>query len=163
MKPLRESITIAMQRKQGRVPKGAQPPEGHCTCAVLRRTARRVTQAYDRALRPAGIKLTQYSVLANVRRDGGLSITELAERLAMDRTTLTRNLRPMERAGWVEVGPGPDRRRRSLRITAAGNEVFETALPLWQAAERSFRRGLGRETAADLRRLLDQALKIAER
>ena len=81
----------------------------------------------------------------------------------MDRTTLTRNLRPMERAGWVEVGPGPDRRRRSLRITAAGNEVFETALPLWQAAERSFRRGLGRETAADLRRLLDQALKIAER
>ncbi len=163
MKRLRESITIAMQRKQGRVPKGAQPPEGHCTCAVLRRTARRVTQAYDRALRPAGIKLTQYSVLANVRRDGGLSITELAERLAMDRTTLTRNLRPMERAGWVEVGPGPDRRRRSLRITAAGNEVFETAFPLWQAAERSFRRGLGRETAADLRRLLDQALKIAER
>ncbi len=160
---LRESIAIAMQNKRGRVPKGAQPPEGHCTCAVLRRTARRVTQAYDRALRPAGIKLTQYSVLANVRRDGGLSITELAERLAMDRTTLTRNLRPMERAGWVEVGPGPDRRRRSLRITAAGNEVFETALPLWQAAERSFRRGLGRETAADLRRLLDQALKIAER
>lgn len=150
-----------MQRKQGRVPQHAKPPDGHCTCAVLRRTARRVTQAYDRALRPAGIKLTQYSVLANVRRDGGLSITELAERLAMDRTTLTRNLRPMERVGWIEVGPGPDRRRRAVRITAAGREVFEAAFPLWQAAERGLRRGLGRDTAAELRRLLDVALQQA--
>jgi len=150
-----------MQRKQGRVPQPAKPPDGHCTCAVLRRTARRVTQAYDRALRPAGIKLTQYSVLANVRRDGGLSITELAERLAMDRTTLTRNLRPMERVGWIEVGPGPDRRRRAVRITAAGREVFEAAFPLWQAAERGLRRGLGRDTAAELRRLLDVALQQA--
>ncbi len=163
MKRLRESIAIAMQNKQGRFPKGAQPREGHCTCAVLRRTARRVTQAYDRALRPAGIKLTQYSVLANVLRDAGLSITELAERLAMDRTTLTRNLRPMERAGWIEVGPGSDRRRRAVQITAAGDEVFEAAFPLWQAAERNLRRSLGRETAADLRRLLDEALHNAER
>ncbi len=148
-----------MQNKQGRVPKGAQPPEALCTCAVLRRTARRVTQAYDRALRPAGIKLTQYSVLANVLRDGGLSITELAERLAMDRTTLTRNLRPMERAGWIEVGPGPDRRCRAVRITASGRRLFEAAFPLWQAAERGFRRSLGRDTAAELRRLLDVALR----
>ena len=150
-----------MQNKQGRVPPDAKSPDGHCTCAVLRRTARRVTQAYDRALRPAGIKLTQYSVLANVRRDGGLSITELAERLAMDRTTLTRNLRPMERVGWIEVGPGPDRRRRAVRITAAGRKVFEAAFPLWQAAERGFRRGLGCDTAAELRRLLDVALREA--
>ena len=151
-----------MRAKQGRVPPDVRPPDAHCTCAVLRRTARRVTQAYDRALRPAGIKLTQYSVLANVLRDGGLSITELAERLAMDRTTLTRNLRPMERAGWIEIGPGPDRRRRAVRITAPGRKVFEAAFPLWQAAERDFRRGLGRDTAAELRRLLDLALQEAE-
>ena len=154
-----------MQRKQGRVPpsEGPRPPDGHCTCAVLRRTARRVTQAYDRALRPAGIKLTQYSVLANVLHDGGLSITELAERLAMDRTTLTRNLRPMERAGWIEIGAGPDRRRRAVRITAAGRGIFKTAFPLWQAAERGFRRGLGRDTAAQLRHLLNLALREADR
>ena len=168
MKRLRESIAIAMQGQQGRVPQTGRPPEGpqpgdsHCTCAVLRRTARRVTQAYDRALRPAGIKLTQYSVLANVLRDGGLSITELAERLAMDRTTLTRNLRPMERAGWIEIGPGADRRSRAVRITAAGRRVFDAAFPLWQAAERGFRRGLGRDTAAELRRLLDRALQEAD-
>ena len=84
-----------------------QSAEMPCTCARLRRTARRLTRAYDRALRPSGLRLTQYSVLANVTRAGGLSITELAERLAMDRTTLTRNLRPLEAAGWVRVAPRP--------------------------------------------------------
>ena len=151
-----------MRAKQGRVPPGQATPVGHCTCGVLRRAARRVTQAYDRALRPAGIKLSQFSVLAFVRQDDGLSITELADCLVMDRTTLTRNLRPMERAGWIEIGPGPDRRSRSVGITAAGRRVFETAFPLWQDAERQFRRNLGRDTAADLRRLLNQALTEAE-
>ncbi len=150
-----------MQGKQGRVTATGERSDGHCTCAVLRRTARKVTQSYDRALRPAGIKLTQYSVLANIGRDDALSITELAERLAMDRTTLTRNLRPMERAGWIKIGLGPNRRSRSVAITDAGRRVFETAFPLWQEAERRFRRGLGRETAADLRRLLDLALSEA--
>lgn len=125
---------------------------------MLRRTARRVTQAYDSALRPVGLKLTQYSVLANVVQDGGLSITELAERLASDRTTLTRNLRPMERAGWIAIAAGADRRCRAVGITKAGQAIFEQALPLWQEAERHFRRKMGRETAADLRRLLDEAM-----
>ena len=159
---LEESIAIAMRPKQGRVPAAREASGGHCTCAVLRRTARKVTQSYDRALRPAGIKLTQYSVLANVGQDDGLSITELAERMAMDRTTLTRNLRPMARAGWIEIGPGPDRRSRAVGITDAGRRVFETAFPLWQDVERRFRRSLGRDTAADLRRLLDRALYEAE-
>ena len=126
---------------------------------MLRRAARRVTQAYDRALRPAGIKLTQFSVLANVLRADGLSITDLAERLEMDRTTLTRNLQPMQRAGWIERAPGPNKRSRAIRITAAGEAVFEAALPLWQAAERGLRKDLGRDTAADLRRLLSVALE----
>lgn len=130
----------------------------HCTCAMLRRTARRVTQAYDNALRPAGLRLTQYSVLANVAQDGGLSITELAERLATDRTTLTRNLRPMERAGWIAIAAGADRRRRAVDITKAGRKIFERALPLWQETERQFRRKMGRDPAADLRRLLDEAM-----
>lgn len=155
---LLESIAIAMREKQGRVPPRQASPVGHCTCGVLRRAARKVTQAYDRALRPVGIKLSQYSVLAFVRQDDGLSITELAERLEMDRTTLTRNLRPMERAGWIEIGPGPDRRSRAVGVTEAGHRVFEAAFPLWQAAERQLRRDLGRDTAEDLRRLLDLAL-----
>jgi len=141
------------------------PPETPCTCAALRRTARRLTRAYDRALRPAGLRLTQYSVLANLARaegEGrGLTVTDLARRLAMDRTTLTRNLRPLEAAGWLRVSPGPDRRSRAVEITDEGRRILEAARPLWQEAERTFRQALGREEAANLRRLLDAAMASA--
>jgi len=141
-------------------------PETPCTCAALRRAARRLTRAYDRALRPAGLRLTQYSVLANLARAAGegrgLTVTDLARRLAMDRTTLTRNLRPLEAAGWILVAPGPDRRSRAVVLTAEGRRVFEAAQPLWQNAERSFRQRLGREDAAELRRLLDAAMGSVE-
>ncbi|HEX6142489.1 MAG TPA: MarR family winged helix-turn-helix transcriptional regulator [Geminicoccaceae bacterium] len=129
---------------------------------MLRRTARRVTQAYDAALRPAGLRLTQYSILANLDRAPGSTITGLAERLVMDRTTLTRNLRPLERAGWVARGPGADPRARTLALTAAGRATVERARPLWQAAERSFRARLGPERAGALRDLLDEAAQAAE-
>ena len=143
-------------------PNSPTPPETPCTCAAMRRAARRLTRTYDRALRPAGLRLTQYSVLANLARAaggaGGLTVTDLAWRLAMDRTTLTRNLRPLEAAGWIRIAPGPDRRSRAVVLTAEGRRVFETAQPLWQDAERGFRRALGREDAAELRRLLDAAM-----
>ncbi len=131
--------------------------ETPCTCAALRRATRRLTQAYDRALRPSGLRLTQYSVLANVARRNGLSITELAAILAMDRTTLTRNLTPLERAGLIRVAPGPDRRRRAVEITVAGRRRYEAAEPLWREAERAFRRSMGKREAAALRQLLDGA------
>ena len=117
--------------------RAATPVKTPCTCAKLRRTARRVTQAYDRALKPAGLRLTQYSVLANLVWRGPLSITDLAELLA--------------------IGEGPDRRSRAVAITAAGRKTFEQAQPLWQAAERTFRRKMGREDAAALRDMLDDA------
>ena len=139
--------------------------ETPCTCAALRRTARQLTRAYDRALRPAGLRLTQYSVLANLARaegeGSGLSVTDLARRLVMDRTTLTRNLRPLEADGWILVAAGPDRRSRAVEITAEGKRIFEAARPLWQDAERTFRRTMGREDAAALRRLLDAAMDSA--
>lgn len=125
---------------------------------MARRTARHLTREYDRVLKPAGLKLTQYSVLANLVRNGAMSITALAERLAMDRTTMTRNLRPLARAGWIVVRDGPDRRSRSVDITPAGRRLYKQALPLWQSAEQSFRQAMGRDEAAALRRLLDAAL-----
>lgn len=125
---------------------------------MLRRTARRLTQAYDRVLKPSGLRLTQYSLLANVSRAGGLSITELAARLEMDRTTLTRNLGPLEKAGWLRVLPGADLRSRAVEITPAGRRLFEEARPLWQAAERDLRRRMGQEESQALRNLLDSTL-----
>lgn len=136
---------------------GATPVKTPCTCAKLRRTARRVTQAYDRALKPAGLRLTQYSVLANLVWRGPLSITDLAELLAMDRTTLTRNLRPLDKAGWLAIGEGPDRRSRAVAVTAAGRRVYKRALPLWKSAEHGLRRKMGPGEAAALRDMLDDA------
>lgn len=128
----------------------------YCTCAIVRRAARRLTQSYDDALRPLGLRITQYMVLAHLD-EAGLSVTDLASRLAMDRTTLTRNLRPLERAGWIRVGDGPDKRSRCVRITEDGRALYHAALPVWRKAEQAFRRRIGREDAADLRRLLTQA------
>ena len=139
----------------------APPPEMPCTCARLRRTARRLTQAYDKALKPSGLRLTQYSVLANVARRSGLSVTDLAELLAMDRTTLTRNLRPLGERGWVRIAPGPDRRSRAVEITQAGRLVYQEALPLWRDAERAFRQRMGPDEAAALMQLLDTAVASA--
>ena len=98
-------MSIAQSSRDNRrpEPRQAKPPDSPCTCAMARRTARHLTREYDRVLKPAGLKLTQYSVLANLVRNGATSITALAERLAMDRTTMTRNLRPLERAGWIVV------------------------------------------------------------
>jgi len=129
---------------------------------MVRRAARRLTRDYDRALKPAGLKLTQYSVLANLVRSGGLSITALAERLAMDRTTLTRNLRPLDKAGWIRVGSGPDSRSRAVDITELGRDTYDRALPLWRQAERSFRRSVGQAESAELRRLVDLVLAGGE-
>jgi len=126
---------------------------------MLRRTTRRVTRLYDQALRPTGLRLTQFALLANIARDGGLSITALAERLEMDRTTLTRNLRPLMQAGWVLVATGSDRRQRSVGLTQAGRRIYEEAYPLWQEAERKLRAEIGKDDSERLRRLLDATLE----
>lgn len=129
-----------------------------CSCALLRGLTRRVTQTYDQALRPAGLRVTQYMVLANVDRESGRSVTDLAARLEMDRTTLTRNLRPLEAAGWLRIVAGPDRRSRSVVMTAAGREVLAAARPLWREAEDTFREALGLDQAAQLRELAAEAM-----
>ena len=140
------------------------PAESPCTCAILRRTARRVTRLYDEALRPSGLRLTQYSVLANIERAnigdaGAPTVTELAELLEMERTTLTRNLKPLAKAGLLRIAPGPDQRSRAVEITPAGEAAVARARPLWQEAERRLRRTIGRETSAELRRLLDSVVR----
>ena len=140
-------------------PEPVVPDVSPCTCAMLRRTARRVTRLYDQALRPTGLRLNQYAVLANIARDGGLSITKLAKRLEMERTTLTRNLRPLVHAGLVLVATGSDRRQRSVGLTQAGRSIYQQAYPLWQEVERKLRIEIGEDESERLRRLLDATLE----
>ena len=106
-----------------------------CTCAHLRQAARVVTQAYNAALRPANLNATQFIVLATLAGRAGLPLTRLAEALVMDRTTLTRNLKPLLAAGLVAEAPAADRRVRHIRLTTRGRRAFETALPHWRDAQ----------------------------
>ena len=133
-----------------------------CSCALVRRAARRLTQAYDAALRPIGLKLTQYSVLANVAQAGGLSITDLAERLAMDRTTLTRNLKPLLSQGLLRMNAGEDRRQRLIAVTDEGREALSKALPLWRGVQTRMTRGLGTGSWESMIRDLDQVVALTQ-
>ena len=100
-----------------------KPRASGCTCMRLRKASRRVSQIYDRSLEPLGLTVTQFGLLGNLDRLDGISIGDLAGRLVMDPTTLTRNLRPLERQGFVVFAPDPnDRRSRCLHLTAAGRE-----------------------------------------
>ena len=128
--------------------------EMRCTCAVLRRATRRLTQFYDDAMKPTGLKLTQYSVLSNLAQVENPSITDLAERLMMDRTTLTRNLGPLEKAGWIRVGRGGDARSRAVMLTEEGRRTLEAARPVWRETEIAVRERLGSDGGRSLRRLL---------
>lgn len=117
-----------------------------CACLRVRMAARAVTRLYDQALRPVGLKITQFTVLIAVSLAGSLSITEMAERLGMERTTLTRNLRPLERRGVLALSPEGYRRVRTATITPAGQALVAQALPLWRQAQETLRAQLGSET-----------------
>jgi DNA-binding MarR family transcriptional regulator len=116
-----------------------------CACANLRRAARTVTQLFDEALARSGLRATQFTLLVTSRLMGVSIINELAERMAVDRTTLSRNLKPLVRGGLLEVRPGKDGRTRLVRLTPAGEQALEEAYPLWQQAQREIVGVLGEE------------------
>src|SRR3954470_8198988 len=94
-----------------------------CNCLAIRQAARHVTQFYDQLFAPIGLRATQYAILSRLRREGPMTINALAAKLVMDRTTLGRNILPLQRDGLIEVVSSPeDRRRRELRLTDAGTE-----------------------------------------
>ena len=127
-------------------------------CAALRArmASRRVSRAFDEALRPVDLKVTQFTLLAAIRRGAPESISELAEALAMERTTLTRNLRILERRGLIEIGPEGRRRARALRLTAKGETLLERALPLWRRAQDRVVARLGERRWREARALLEE-------
>jgi len=126
-----------------------------CNCLALRQAARQVTQFYDRFLGPSGLRATQYSILAKLKRNGPMTINALAADLVMDRTTLGRNVLPLERDGLVAIGRSKtDRRSKELRLTRGGAARFATAFAAWTRAQASFDRTFGAERARDLRHLM---------
>jgi DNA-binding MarR family transcriptional regulator len=108
-------------------------------------TTRAVTRLYDDALRPAGLRTTQFSLLARLDEEGPSALTRLARRLMLDRTSLARELGPLVDRGLLEVVPGEDRRTRIASLTDAGRDRLAVAYPLWRAVQRDVRERYGRE------------------
>ena len=132
-----------------------------CACQKARVAARALTRAYDRALRLAGLRASQYAVLVAVATQGAMSITVLANALGMDRTTLSRNLRPLEKDGLIMVGPEGWGRRRMLEITKKGRSRLLEALPLWKQAQATLRRKLGDHDWGYVHDILDRLIRAA--
>lgn len=120
------------------------PDTAGCVCFALRKAARAVTQRYDAALAPSGLRTTQFSLLTTLRADGPLTVSKLAEAMVMDRTTLTRNLAPVEKRGLVKIAPGRrDRRTKKVALTAKGRKRLARAAPLWAAAQSHMKTAMG--------------------
>jgi DNA-binding MarR family transcriptional regulator len=134
----------------------------YCTCLALRRATRRVTQIYDAHMKPLGLRITQFAVLGNLTaaEDASASITVLARRLGLDRSTLGRNLRPLLKAGLVAMEGGRDRRAHTLRLTDAGRAMLAKGVPLWREAQRHVSDKLGRDKTRALRAVLDETTAI---
>jgi DNA-binding MarR family transcriptional regulator len=128
--------------------------ESQCNCLALRQAARHASQLYDKHLASVGLRGTQYSILAMLGRLGPQSINDLAKSMVMDRTTLGRAIRPLERDKLLGVGPGADGRTRSLKLTAAGERKLKAAQAKWREAQKAFETGYGESEAADLRAAL---------
>jgi DNA-binding MarR family transcriptional regulator len=140
------------------MPADTSPTESttvECNCLALRQAARHVTQFYDQVLAESGLRTTQFSILARLKRSGSMTINALARDLVMDRTTLGRNILPLERDGLVEVKPGEtDRRSKELHVTPAGASRLLAAAKGWAEAQARFEAAFGARRASQLRSLL---------
>lgn len=116
-----------------------------CLCASLRKATRVITRRYDEYLKPSGLKITQYSVLANINRNPGVTVSELANLMVMDQTTMTRNLQVLEKQGYLEIKEDVnDQRAKSIFISEAGKKKFKEAQPYWEEAQLELEKNLGK-------------------
>ena len=134
------------------------PPRIPCTCGSLRKASRRISQFYDTALAPVGIKSTQFSILTEIERGsavGEVFMHELAAAMVMDRSTLGHNLRPLERDDLLTLRlADSDRRKRHVKLTKKGRATLQRARRLWKTAEARFETIFGKQHAAELRTVL---------
>ena len=133
-----------------------------CVGFNTRRATRLITQYYDKMLAPAGLRSTQYSLLNALSMLGEASMQDMSTMMAMDRTTLTRNLSPLLKKGLVKVSVGSDRRARPIKITSRGKSALEEALPYWQKAQSHIVDSFGADNWDQLMRGLHQISMIVE-
>jgi DNA-binding MarR family transcriptional regulator len=137
-------------------------PELPCMCSSVRRAARALTQSYEQALRPTGLRATQFTILQALSIGGEMLQGQLGSILVMDSTTLTRTLRIMTKHGWVAERRGEDRRERWLRLSKAGEAKLNRALPEWEKAQSHLRRQIGEQRWQDLMTLSNQITELTQ-
>ena len=133
-----------------------------CTCSELRRAARAVTLLYDNAFKSSGLLSTQLGVLHTIYNSASITISELAEELGMDRTTLTRNLSVLERDGLINMSSGKDHRTKIVTITSKGRTSIAKAIPLWNEVQRRVKQQMGENSWRELMQNLGQFLKVTD-
>ena len=133
-----------------------------CMCGSFRRTSRALTQLYEQALRPLGLRATQFTILQALDLAGEVSQGQLGEMLAMDSTSLTRTLAIMGRRGWITARRGKDRRERRLSLASGGETKLKSALPLWERVQSRLRRQLGAEAWKNLQQLTQQVTQAVK-
>lgn len=115
-----------------------------CACFNLRMAARAMTQVYDRAIQPTGLRATQFPILAVLAMAGASTITSLSSLLVMDRTTLARNLKPLEKRGFISIARGEDKRTKTVTLTDKGADTLGNALPHWEKAQTQVVEAMGK-------------------
>jgi DNA-binding MarR family transcriptional regulator len=136
-------------------------PNLPCLCGSLRRASRALTQVYEKALRPLGLRATQLTILQVLARAGEVSQGELGGMLAMDSTSLTRTLAIMRREGWILERRGRDRRERWLRLAQAGEKKLERVAPVWEETQAELRNQLGQQGWNNLMELTNEISNLA--
>ena len=134
-----------------------------CVCATFRKATRALTLLYDAYLRPAGLRVTQYSLLKNVLARQPVSVNQLAEATVTDRTTLTRNLRVLQQGGLIQIREGEDRRAREVTMTPRGRDAVAKATPHWERAQAHVVGQVGAEHWKVLREELDTMIALGRR
>jgi DNA-binding MarR family transcriptional regulator len=135
---------------------GSENRRTRCNCTALRKATRRVSQLYDSALEPCGLRATQRAILNHIARNGTPPIGELADALVMDRGALTHNLKPLERDGFVKISVDPDdRRNRLIALTASGRTKLAESEALWARAQQGFEAAFGAAKSSSLRKALE--------
>ncbi len=124
-----------------------------CYCAAVRTAARKTTALYDSILEPAGVTLAQFSLLRKIERAETVSLTKLGRLAELDRSTIGRNVKALEKLGLVRLGPAKDQREAAVRLTLAGKDALQRAAPLWEEAQRRVETALGDAGAEQLQSL----------
>ena len=136
--------------------------EATCACSNVRKAARAVTQLFDEVLQPTGLRSTQFTLLVAVALSGEAPVTQLSRALVMDRTTLARNLKPLESLELLTIEAGTDRRRHLVRLTEHGRQALVIALPYWEQAQHQVVTRLGQVQWHALRASLKATMTLAQ-